>query len=67
MINYGMQRPIVEKMIILEFQIIILKKKKKKIGHLETTLNVRKFQVHLKHREGKIMINYEMKYKLGSK
>ena len=51
MINYGMQRPIVEKLIILEFQIIFLKKKK--IGHLGTSLNVRKFQVHLKHREGK--------------
>ena len=51
-----MQWPIIEKIIILEFQIIILKKKKKKkkkIGHLGTTLNVRKFQVHLKHREGK--------------
>ena len=30
MINYGIQRPIVEKIIILEFQIIIFKKKKKK-------------------------------------
>ena len=30
MIIYGMQRPIIEKIIILEFQIIILKKKKKK-------------------------------------
>ena len=30
MINYGTQRPIVEEIIILEFQIIILKKKKKK-------------------------------------
>ena len=38
MIIYGMQRPIIEKIIILEFQIIILKKKKKnKIGHLGTT------------------------------
>ena len=37
-----MQRPIVEKIIILEFQIIILEKKKK-IGHLGTTWNVRKF------------------------
>ena len=63
-INYGTQRPIVEKIIILEFQIIILKKK---IGHLGTTLNVRKFQVHLKHREGKAMINYEMNYKMASK
>ena len=67
MINYGMQRPIVEKIIILEFQIIFLKKKKKKIGHLGTSLNVRKFQVHLKHREGKTMINYEMNYKMASK
>ena len=63
-----MQRPIIEKIIILEFQIIILKKKKKKkIGHLWTTLNVRKFQVHLKHSEGKTMINYEMNYKMASK
>ena len=30
MITYGMQRPIIEKIIILEFQIIILKKKKNK-------------------------------------
>ena len=59
-----MQRPIIETIIILEFQIIILKKK---IGHLRTTLNVRKFQVHLKHREGKTMINYEMNYKMASK
>ena len=46
-----MQRPIIEKIIILEFQIII--KKKKTIGHLGTNLNVRKFQVHLEHRGGK--------------
>ena len=63
-----MQRAIIEKIIILEFQIIILKKKKKKkIGHLGTTLNVRKFQVHLKHGGGKTMINYEMNYKMASK
>ena len=49
-----MQKPIIEKIIIPEFQIIIKKKKKKKkIGHLGTTLNVRKFQVHLEHRGGK--------------
>ena len=48
-----MQRPIIEKIIILEFPITIKKKKKKKkIGHLGTTLNVRKFQVHLEHRGG---------------
>ena len=28
MINYGRQRPIIEKIIILEFKIIILEKKK---------------------------------------
>ena len=44
MIIYGIQRPIIKKIIILEFQIIILKKKN--IGNLGTTLNVRKFQVH---------------------
>ena len=65
MIIYGMQRPIIEKIIILEFEIIILKKKK--IGHLGTTLNVRNFKVHLKHRGGKTMINYEMNYKMASK
>ena len=37
-----MQRPTIEKIIIPEFQIII----KTKIGHLGTTLNFRKFQVH---------------------
>ena len=46
-----MQRPIIEKIIILEFQIII-QKKNKKIWHLGTTLNVRKFQVHLEYRGG---------------
>ena len=66
MIIYGMQRPIIKKKkIIVEFQIIILEKEK--FGHLGTTLNVRKFQVHLKHREGKTMINYEMNYKMASK
>ena len=39
----------------------------KKIEHLGTTSNVRKFQVHLKHRGGKTMINYEMNYKMASK
>ena len=58
-----MQRPSIEKIIILEFKIII----KKKIGHLGTTLNVRKFQVHLKHRRGKTMNNYKMNYKMASK
>ena len=38
-----MQRPSTEKIIIVEFQIIILEKKK--IGYLGTTLNVRKFQI----------------------
>ena len=61
MINYGTQRPIVEK---LSFWKKKKKRKEKEIGHLGTTLNVQKFQVHLKHREGKTMINYEMNYKM---
>ena len=63
-----MQRPIIEKnhSRIPNYH-FGKKKKKKKFGHLGTTLNVRKFQVHLKHREGKAMINYEMNYKMASK
>ena len=64
MFIYGMQRPIIEKIIILEFQIIILKKKK---WTLRDNLKCPKFQVHLKHREEKTMINYEMNYKMASK